>query len=374
MKKETVKISKSALRFTDTETFAKAASCEEGKPRKLSMVAYSGKIIKNHWFWDDLVIDTSGIKFAKKEIPILHDHDTDRKIGFGAFMVNDKHEVVCSDSTFVDTPFANEFIKLSDEGYPYEASIYGRPSKIQRIAKDEETEVNGFKLKGPGTVWRESVLKECSIVTFGADANTKSAAMSEDEDVVMEVEQSQKIAENKEVNMDLVKLKAEHPELFAEIVALGKVEAETAFAAIKAGLDSQIAGLTADNEKLTADNKDVVTRVLSLEKEAILRKEQGIKMSADSVFTEKVKGTNIPERLIPKIRKQLNHEAFVKDDKLDVSAFSAAVDAELKDWAPAEGDESSILGMSFAKSTGADVGNEDSMVTRMLSHVGQTAH
>jgi hypothetical protein len=374
MKKEIVKISKAALCFTDTETFAKSEPSQEGQSRKLKMTAYSGKMIKGHWYWGDLVIDTSGIKLSKKEIPILHDHITDKKIGFGSFIVNEKHEVVAEDTTFVETKYAEEFLKLSDQGFPFEASIYARPSKIQRLTEDESTEVNGFTMKGPGTVWRESVLKECSVVTFGADSNTKSAAMSEDEDVAMEVEQSQKNEENKEVHMDLEKLKAEHPELYAELIALGKAEAETAFVPIKASLETQIAGLTADKEKLTADNKDVAARVLSLEKDAILRKEQGIKMSADSVFTDKVKGTSIPERLIPKIRKQLNHEAFVKDDKLDVNAFSAAVDAELKDWIPAEGEESAILGMSFAKSSGADLGNEDAMVNRMLGHVGQATH
>jgi hypothetical protein len=271
--------------------------------------------------------------------------------------------------SFVDTDEAKEFIKLSDGGFPFEASIYARPNKIQRLGEDEVAEVNGYQLKGPGTVWRESVLKECSVVTFGADSNTKSAAMSENEDVVMEVEEEVKLIIDEEVNMDLAKLKADHPELFTEIFALGRAEAEEAFAEVKAGLDSQISALTADKEKLTADNKDISTRVLSLEKTEVLRKEQGIKMSADSVFNEKVKGASVPERLIPKIRKQINHEAFVKDDKLDVEAFGAAVDAELKDWAPVEGDDTTILGMSFTRPS--DEGSADDVVDRMLGHVGQ---
>jgi len=370
MTKESLKLNKSALCFTDVNTFAKSEPSEEGKPRNLKMTAYSGKIIKGHWYWGDLAIDTAGMKFAKKDTPILQDHSTDKKIGFGSFIVNDKHEVVAEDTTYVDTPFAAEFIKLSDQGFPFEASVYARPSKVQRLMEDEIAEVNGFTMKGPGTVWRESVLKECSIVTFGADSNTKSAAMSEDEEVVMEVEQKTTI--NKEVNMDLAKLKAEHPDVYAEAVAIGKTEANEAFVPIKAALDAQIVGLTADKEKLTADNKDVSTRVLSLEKAAILTKEIGIKASADAVVAEKVKTANIPERLLPKIRKQLNHEMFIKDDQLDVTAFSAAVDAELKDWSPAEGEESSILGMSFGKSDTNTLGNEDAMVDRMLGHVGQT--
>jgi hypothetical protein len=83
MKKESVKLSKEALRFTDTGTFAKSEVFEEGKQRSLKMTAYSGKVIKNHWYWGNLAIDTAGLKLSKKEIPILSDHDTSKKIGFG---------------------------------------------------------------------------------------------------------------------------------------------------------------------------------------------------------------------------------------------------------------------------------------------------
>jgi hypothetical protein len=229
-------------------------------------------------------------------------------------------------------------------------------------------------MKGPGTVWRESVLKECSVATFGADPNTKSAAMAENEEVVMEIVESEKKSkEDKEVNMDLAKLKAEHPDLFAEVLALGKAEAETAFVPIKAGLEAKITELSTEKDKLSVANKDVNDRVLKLEKQETLRKEEGIKAIADAVFSGKLKETTIPERLYPKIRKQLSHESFVKDEKLDIESFSAAVVAELKDWIPKEGEtEGSVLGMSFTKSIdGADTTDVDKIVSRMLKSTGQ---
>ena len=374
-KTEALKISKAALCFHDPEALASAAPVKEGEKRGLKMTAYSGKIIKGHWYWGDLAIDTDGLKLSKTNIPILEDHRTDRKIGFGSFLTDEKHRVMSEDTTFVDTPFAQEFIKLSEQGFPYEASIYARPSKIQRLMEDEETEVNGFKMKGPGTVWRESVLKECSVVTFGADPNTKSAAMTEDEDVVMEVVEAQKFnKESKEVNMDLAKLKAEHQEVYAEAIALGKAEAETSFVPVKAGLEKQITDLSTEKTKLSADNKDVNDRLLKLEKDEALRREQGIKATAEAVFAGKLKDSSVPERLHPKIRKQISHESFVKDEKLDIEAFSTAIDTELKDWAPKDGDEEegAILGMSFTKSVGSETGNVDKMVERMLKSTGQT--
>jgi hypothetical protein len=370
--KETLKLNRSALIFTDHETFAKVEAKEEGAKRKLSMVAYSGKMIKGHWYWGDLAIDTSGVKFAKKEIPILEDHSTDRKIGFGAFQVNDQHQIVARDMTYLDTPFAQDFVKNSDAGFPYEASIFARPSKIQRLMEQEETEVNGYKMKGPGTVWRESVVKECSVCTFGADSNTKSAAMSEDEEVAMEVEGIQ-LTEKREVNMDLEKLKAEFPELYAQVFALGKTEAETAFVATKTELESTITALKAENGKLAADNTKVSERLVRLEKQDMIRTEAEIKASADTIFASKMKDASIPVRLQSKIRALLKHEPFVKDDKLDGVAWSAAIETELKDWAPKDGEETAIMGMNFtAPKEGTDA-EADASVARMLGYVGQSA-
>jgi hypothetical protein len=372
---EEAKIKKSALCFTDSGTFATIEQFKEGESPILSMIAYSGKVIKGHWYWGDLAIDVKGLKIPKSNIPILSDHMTDRKIGFGTFDVNDKYQLVNTKATFVDTPSSEEFIKLSGQGFPYEASIYARPTKILRLGEKEEAEVNGFVMKGPGTVWRESVLKECSVVTFGADPNTKSAAMSEDEDVVMEVLTKEKLQEvGKEECMDLEKLKAEFPELYEQVVSIGKAEASTAFAAEKAALESQIAELSAEKTRLSAVNKDTNDRILKLEKQEAIRKTEAIRAAADSLFANKLRESKIPERLYSKIRKQLDHEQFVKDEKLDVEAFSAAIDTELKDWVSNEGEsgEEPILGMSFVKSPGLETGNLDKIVERMLKSTGQS--
>ena len=372
MSKETKKITKGALCFTEAGSLVQLKQ-NEGEPKTLLMTAYSGKIIKNHWYWGDLAIDTAGIKMSKSKIPVLHDHETDQKIGFGKFIVNDKHEIVAEDITFVDTPIANEFIKLSAEGFPYEASIQARPNKITRLAEGETADVNGFTMKGPGTVWRESVLRECSVTTFGADANTKSVAMSENEDVEVEVEET-KFESKEEGNMTLAELKAAHPELFAEIVAIGTAEAEKGFSEVKAALEAQVTALSAEKQSLVTLNAETDKRVLALEKESALRKEEGIKASAEMIFSDLMAKNSIPERLQPKIRKQINHGSFVAEDVLDVTAFTAAIETELKDWLPTEGsDDSSILGMSFVKSPGTETANVDAMVGRMLKHVGQEA-
>jgi len=373
MTKKFVQINKSALCFSNTDTPVSLSTKEEGKSRSINMTLYSGKIIKGHWYWGDLAIDTAGVKMAKKTIPILLEHEIDKKIAFGSFAVNDRHELVAKESTFVDTPFAEEFQRLSDQGFPYEASLSGRPTKIQRLMEKEEAEVNGYIMKGPGTIWRESVLREGSVCTFGYDPHTKSAAMAESEEFNVE-EDATKLNENKEETiMDLTKLKAEHPALYEEVILLGKKEAEAAFAPVKEQLEASVTALTAERDQLKEAEKGTNGRLLELEKKTALQEERTIRSLADGIVTAKLKASKVPERLHSKVRKQLDHQAFVKDNVLDQVAFAAAIDTELKDWAVEE-DANPILGMSFTKEEESVFTEKagDEIVARMLKSVGQT--
>jgi hypothetical protein len=173
-------------------------------------------------------------------------------------------------------------------------------------------------------------------------------------------------------------LKAEFLSLYEEVIALGKQEAETAFAVVKTGLETTIAQLTADKTQLTADktklsddNKDVSARLLKVEKESATRRETELRLSADSIFSAKLTTANIPERLHAKVKKQIDYGKFIKEDKLDVTAFSAAIDTELKDWAPVEGEEQSVLGMGYSRPADGGAVDSDAMVDRMLKSVGQ---
>ena len=84
MFKKTVKLTRGAMQLVDENCFAAVRFTDgdgEKKPQ-LDMLAYSGGIIKGHWYWGDLAIDLSGMSFPKKKFPILEDHMTDKKIGF----------------------------------------------------------------------------------------------------------------------------------------------------------------------------------------------------------------------------------------------------------------------------------------------------
>jgi len=56
------------------------ADSENGN--KFRIVGYSGGIIKNHWYWGNLAIDLTGVKFFKNRIPVLEEHFKSSRIGF----------------------------------------------------------------------------------------------------------------------------------------------------------------------------------------------------------------------------------------------------------------------------------------------------
>jgi len=343
---KTAKVPKGALRFVDTSDNVCAFAIDDGDAKKLKMTAYSGGVIKNHWYWGNLAIDLSGMKIPSGKFPILEDHNTGKKIAFTKKPALSDSLVIDPENTqFVSTPESEEFQRLSAEGFPYQASIYAPPAQIQRLGEDETAEVNGYTFKGPGTIFRKSTLKEASVCVFGWDSETQSTAFSRKEQEEIEVEDGSEIIdagswfsdttdsdidvnvteEGGEQEMKFAELKEKHPELFAEVVTFGKQEAEKAFAKKETQFQETI-------DSMSKKVEDGEERMAKLEKENALNRESALKAQADGVFFEKFAETDFPDRLKGKIRSQLNHQKFIKDDKLDVEAFVKAVEEELKDW------------------------------------------
>ena len=346
------KVPNQALNLVEPGCFAKVAAPEkEGGKHRLDMTCYSGKIIKGHWFWGDLAIDLDGMSFPKDKYPILDSHDPDRKVAFieGKPVISESKSLVLDPDTvtFVDTPYADEFIKLSKEGFPYEASIRGLPTKLQFLESDQEADVNGYTMKGPGTIWRKTNFKEVSVCVFGADDRTKSKAFGEDGDEVdlsVEIQglpqgvTDEREGDNKE--MTLEDLKKEHPDLITELTA----EIESKFSEEKATLENQFTSqLKETNTKLAT--LEEANR--SMEKQLSIRAEKDRQEEAAKIFDTKLSESKVPETLYEKVRRQIDYLKFVKDDSLDVVAFSTAVDEEIKDWETRIGDK--ILGFGTSK-------------------------
>lgn len=382
------KLPKGALRFVDEGCHAHVEFAESDgeKTPKLRMIAYSGGIIKGHWYWDNLAIDLEGIQFKQSRFPVLEDHMTSRKIAvIGKPQITDGKLMAPENAKFMPTEASDEFQKLSNEGFPYQSSIYAKPSNVERLEEGASAEVNGFTMKGPGTIWRQCEFKEMSVCVFGWDSKTQASAFSKTEMEDVEYIEDTILAEGStsgEANpeplkgeevkkiMNKAELKEKHPDIYQEIVDEATSAAESQFSKDKDQLEGQVTVLKEDNTKLT-------DRVMDLEKKDVIRAENELKATADGIWTSKLAESDIPDSLHGKVCQYVSHSKFVSEGKFDQEAFTTAVDAEIKDWED-KGVKSSVIGAGFSEkdvgdledTTNVNTESVDKDVSRLVNLAG----
>lgn len=390
-----VKVPVSALSITDqdeAEFQFSEVELEDGKKEKrlAKMTAYSGKTIKNHWLWGDLTIDLSGLDNRKSKIPILEQHDVYRKIGFSKAPDFSDGKVELSEIQLLNTDAANEFRENSKRGFPFEASISAYPSIIEFVEEGEESEVNGFGVKGPHTIFRKAQLKEASVAVFGWDQRTKSTALSEDSDsefveldaeVIGKYHEYQKQTKNsqEDESMDLNELKTKHPDLYKQVFDEGKEKAGESFSQENGALLTEIKSL---KDQFTQVQTTVTSLSEDQKQQKIALAQKEVKDSAARIQAACLKNTQIPEELHEKI--QVDCTQFVQEDEnkipsLKEAEFTEHVKSELKVWddqfkkAKKQSGEN-VMGLSFSdqdKDKDTELAEEnDALTSRMLSHVG----
>jgi hypothetical protein len=349
------KVPVSAFSFTEPE----AVMMKDGE-NNVDIVAYSGKVIKNHWYWGDLVIDVNGADFNKKLYPILEQHDLMRKIGFSAKPSTDNNQLTIKKMTFVDTEASKEFQTISKQGFPFEASISGRPTLVEQLEEGESTEVNGYKFKGPGSVWRKWIYKETSVVVFGADGNTRSRTLAEDEEEFeVDIKRSNTSSEDGENNeetevkkVDLKELKEKDPKAYDAILkeATDLIRSEGQSDPKSKELSDKLIAAETQMSSLKVDLDKASAKILEFEKAETIRKEKEIQREAEGIWQNKLSASEIPEHLYAKVKSHVSYEKFVKEGAFNAEDFGKAVDAEIADWVKG-GVKKSVLGSSFADKT-----------------------
>lgn len=218
------------------------------KTREFLITAYTGSKISS-WF-GDIMIDISGIQ-TKEKMPILREHARDRVVGYGDAWKEENFYISGQFSNSTDD--AKEVRALADEGYPWQASISVRPTKVERLEDDKtKAAVNGKDVQGPLEIWRESLVGEVSFVSLGADDNTAAITMSDekfsvetlsefDEDITYNFNQKESV-------MNLDELKKNHPDLLAEI---------------------ELAAETKGIEKGIAQERERVTQILNIDGDGV---------------------------------------------------------------------------------------------------------
>lgn len=201
--------------------FAEApAGAGKDPERTFQITGYTGQPM-DMW-WGKLAIDVSGIK-AKNKMPVLREHARDRIVGHTRKVTKDDGNLLMSGPFSKSTPDARDVLALADEGHPWEASIGVWPLTVQVLDTDKEVaKVNGYEIRGPAEIWRESEVREVSFVSLGQDSDTAAIALSENSEVKVKFIPNDTEARK----MTLEELKQKHPELYQEVFALGAASIE----------------------------------------------------------------------------------------------------------------------------------------------------
>jgi len=208
----------------DEVTFAEAG---EKQDERFSIIAYSGGVITDHWFWGNIAFDLTGVKFDKKKTAVLEEHFTHLRVGFTT--KQDVSDQIAVEGKFLTNDVAQGIRSDIQEGFPMQASIFLRPSLIEHVKEGEQAKVNKIVLKGPGTIFRKGRIHEVSMCTLGADKQTQSKAFAEGgkQEIKFNVIEKEHDMETNQIELNAETFAADYPELFGDVTAKAKAEGET---------------------------------------------------------------------------------------------------------------------------------------------------
>jgi len=160
-------------------TVLEAAAGDGGeKPPRLKIVAYTGGVLEMDEWPAPVVAHLDGLRLPKS-LPVLADHDRTRPLGHGSpAIIEGRLQVDGLVSMPQTNPVVRDFVASAKIGFPWQASIGARPTKIAYHDEGSEFEANGqnFKAGNRGLYEvQEAALREVSICTLGADQKTKVA-------------------------------------------------------------------------------------------------------------------------------------------------------------------------------------------------------
>ncbi len=181
-----------------TPEFTVTAEDPKSKQPSFSMLAYNGGKL-GQWF-GMVAVDLSDINIPAPT-PILFSHNDCDPLGHGTVNNNGKQLRANGVIDFMETSEnARKVVEGGKKNFPWQASIGANPGHIDKADDGEEFELNGQKLKGPCYIFRQTDLKEISIVVNGADSNTatKIQAKLSKENVMDPEEEEKKKAEAEE--------------------------------------------------------------------------------------------------------------------------------------------------------------------------------
>lgn len=179
---------------------------EEGKLKgEFEGIAYSGKVIKRHGFFENLVTDIDSLKF-KSKIPVFSNHSSDRVVGNAVLKKENNSILIKKGKLFKSSDDAQKIISYAEDGMDWELSIgLGSDYDVEFIMEKQSVNVNGQIIKGPANIIRNASIKEVSFVPVGADDKTKVQVFN-DKGLEMTLEDQEKRVKELEASIEEIAL------------------------------------------------------------------------------------------------------------------------------------------------------------------------
>lgn len=145
--------------------------------RRFRMLAYTGAEFGR--LYGQAVIDVAGIECPAK-LPILLNHAEGDVVGYATVFTRNAKGLTLEGYVSLSTDAGRQVAVLSDEGFPFTASVGLSVLSREDVQDGVSVQVNGNEHRGPLQVWRRSKLFETSFITAcPADAGTGAAVLSE---------------------------------------------------------------------------------------------------------------------------------------------------------------------------------------------------
>lgn len=161
------------MRPLNIDAFMRLKANGPGKPKRFSILAYSGGALNVDGFPLPVVVDLAGLE-TPNAIPILIDHEksVEATLGMTDSIHNSGTALTLSGPITGQSQKSIQVLAQSAAGHAWKASIGATVLEEEEIAAGASVKVNGQTIAGPVIVARRSVLRETSVLPVAADSTT----------------------------------------------------------------------------------------------------------------------------------------------------------------------------------------------------------
>lgn len=141
--------------------------------------AYTGAPMRPQGWWQDVIIDLSGVKVPSQHRPVLRQHDHEQIVGHTTAVSVDRDGIKVKGVLSGEEHHVNKVRVPAGNGFPWQLSVGADPIRTEQLKEGEEAEVNGRTVKGPMVISRQTRIGEVSFVPLGADGDTSVAVAAQ---------------------------------------------------------------------------------------------------------------------------------------------------------------------------------------------------